>query len=66
MRTYAENQLKNLTPHELIGDSSVHYLIEEGQPTETLTRSAETHDINMVVLGPRGYGPIQKHFVGTM
>lgn len=34
MRTFAQNQLLNLTPHALIGDPSVHYLIEEGSPSD--------------------------------
>ena len=64
MHTFAENQLKNLTPHELIGDSSVHYLVEEGRPADMLTQCAETHDIDMVILGAHGYGPVQQYFVG--
>ncbi len=48
MRTFAENQLKNLTPDALIGDSSVHRLMEEGLPSDLLTRCAETDDIDMV------------------
>jgi nucleotide-binding universal stress UspA family protein len=64
-RTYAENQLKNMTPDSSVGDSSVHYVIEEGTAHDCLVAAAENYDIDMVVLGAHGYGPVQKHFVGT-
>lgn len=64
MRTYAENQLKNLTPHAFINDPSVHYLVEEGSPSQELAKSVEANDVDMVVMGAHGYGPVQKYFVG--
>ena len=65
MRTWAENQLKNLTPDKFFSDSSVHYRVEEGPASEKLAEFAEANDVDMVILGAHGYGPIEKHFVGT-
>jgi len=65
MRTWAKNQLENLTPHQYVTDSSVHRLIDEGSAAEKIAEYAENNNVDMVVLGAHGYGPVQKHFVGT-
>jgi nucleotide-binding universal stress UspA family protein len=65
MRTWAKNQLENLTPHQYLTDSSVHRLLDEGSAAEKIVEYAENYDVDLVVLGAHGYGPVQKHFVGT-
>ena len=65
MRTWAKSQLENLTPHQFVKDASVHWLIEEGPASDKIIECAEDNDVNLVILGAHGYGPVQKHFVGT-
>ena len=65
MQTWAKNQLENLTPHQFVKDASVHWLVEEGPASDKIAESAEAYDVDMVILGAHGYGPVQKHFVGT-
>ena len=66
MRTWANNQLKSLTPHKFIKDRSVHWLVEEEGPvSDKIAECAAALDVNLVILGAHGYGPVEKHFVGT-
>jgi nucleotide-binding universal stress UspA family protein len=65
MRTWAKHQLENLTPHQYVKDASVHRLVEEGPASEKIAECADSYDVDLVVLGAHGYGPVQKHFVGT-
>lgn len=64
-RTWATNQLENLTPHEFVKDPTVHRLIEEGPAGERIPLCAAAHSVDMVILGTHGYGPIQQHFLGS-
>jgi nucleotide-binding universal stress UspA family protein len=65
MRTWAKNQLENLTPYEFVKDQSVHWLVEEGPVSDKIAECAEANDVNIIILGAHGYGPVEKHFVGT-
>ena len=65
MRTWAKNQLENLTPDQFVKDNSVHWLVEEGPVTDKITECADAYDVDLVILGAHGYGPVEKHFVGT-
>jgi nucleotide-binding universal stress UspA family protein len=65
MRTWAKNQLENLTPHEFVKDPSVHWVVEEGPASDKIAECADSYDVDLVILGAHGYGPVQKHFVGT-
>jgi len=65
MRTWAKHQLENLTPHQYVKDASVHWLVEEGLASDKIAECANAYDVDLVVLGAHGYGPVQKHFVGT-
>ncbi|HLH30523.1 MAG TPA: universal stress protein [Terriglobia bacterium] len=65
MRNWARNQLENLTPHQYVSDASVHWLVEEGHASDKIAEFADSYDVDLVVLGAHGYGPVQKHFVGT-
>jgi nucleotide-binding universal stress UspA family protein len=65
MRTWAKNQLVNLTPYPFVKDNSVHWLVEEGPVSDKIAQCADAYDVNLVILGAHGYGPVEKHFVGT-
>jgi nucleotide-binding universal stress UspA family protein len=65
MRTWAKSQLENLTPRSCIEDKSVHVVVAEGPVSDKIAECADAHDVNLIVLGAHGYGPIEKHFVGT-
>jgi nucleotide-binding universal stress UspA family protein len=65
MRTWAKNQLENLTPDQFIKDNSVHRLVEEGPVSDKIAECAGAYDVDLVILGAHGYGPVEKHFVGT-
>jgi hypothetical protein len=43
----------------------VHPLVEEGPVSDKIAECAEAYDVNLVILGAHGYGPVEKHFVGT-
>jgi nucleotide-binding universal stress UspA family protein len=64
MQTWAKVQLENMTPAQWIKDDSVRRLVEEGPVSDKIAESAATHDVNLVILGAHGYGPVEKHFVG--
>jgi nucleotide-binding universal stress UspA family protein len=66
MRTWAKNQLENLTPFQFVKDNSVHWLVEEGPVSDKIAECADAYDVNLVILGAHGYGPVEKHFVGTI
>lgn len=65
MHNWAKVQLENMTPAEFIKDASVRRVVEEGPVSDKIAESAATHDVNLVILGAHGYGPVEKHFVGT-
>jgi nucleotide-binding universal stress UspA family protein len=65
MRTWAKNQLENLTPNQFVKDNSVHWLVEEGPVSDKIAECANAFDVDLVILGAHGYGPVEKHFVGT-
>jgi nucleotide-binding universal stress UspA family protein len=65
MRSWAKNQLENLTPHQYVKDASVHWLVEDGPASDKILATADSYDVDLVVLGAHGYGPVQKHFVGA-
>jgi nucleotide-binding universal stress UspA family protein len=65
MRTWAKTQLGHLTPQSLAKDTSVHRLVEEGPVGDKIAECAEAYDVDLVILGAHGYGPVERHFVGT-
>jgi nucleotide-binding universal stress UspA family protein len=65
MRTWAKNQLENLTPYQFVKDNSVQWLVEEGPVTDKIAECADAYDVNLVIVGAHGYGPVEKYFVGT-
>lgn len=65
MRTWARVQLEHLTPMQYVKDNSVHWLVEEGSVSGKIAECASAYDVNLVILGAHGYGPVERHFVGT-
>jgi nucleotide-binding universal stress UspA family protein len=65
IQTWAKVQLENMTPAQSITDDSVRRLVEEGPVSDKIAEIAAAHDVNLVILGAHGYGPVEKHFVGT-
>jgi nucleotide-binding universal stress UspA family protein len=65
MHDWANVQLQNLTPAQYINDDSVHRLVEKGPVIDTIAETAAAYGVNLIVLGAHGYGPVEKHFVGT-
>jgi len=65
LRNWSKNQLENLTPRQFADDASVHRLIEEGPVSDKIAETAEAYDADLIILGAHGYGPVEKHFVGT-
>jgi nucleotide-binding universal stress UspA family protein len=64
MRSWAKNQLENLTPDQFVKDRSVHRFVEEGPVSDKIAECAEAYDVDLIILGAHGYGPVEKHFVG--
>jgi nucleotide-binding universal stress UspA family protein len=65
VQTWAKVQLENMTPAQWIEDQSVRRLVEEGPVSDKIAESAVTHNVDLVILGAHGYGPVEKHFVGS-
>jgi len=65
MRVWAKNQMQNLIPPESADDNSIHSLVEEGPVSDKIAECAVAYDVDIVILGAHGYGPVEKHFVGS-
>jgi nucleotide-binding universal stress UspA family protein len=39
-------------------DATIHYEAVEGKPADTLAQKARSENVNLIVVGPRGLGPI--------
>ena len=54
-------------PHtrSFVKDNSVQWLVEEGPVSDNIVKCADAYDVDLVILGAHGYGPVEKHFVGT-
>lgn len=65
MRTWAENELENLIPHQFVADSSVRRLVEEGPAPDAIVRVADANDADLIVMGSHGHSAVGKFIVGT-
>jgi nucleotide-binding universal stress UspA family protein len=65
MRVWAKNQLDNLASGQLLNDRSVHRLVAEGPVSDRIVEYANDYDVNLVVVGAHGYGPVEKYFIGS-
>jgi nucleotide-binding universal stress UspA family protein len=65
MRTWADNQLKSLIPHQYLTDSSVRRVVEEGPAPDTIAKVSEENDADLIVMGARSHSAAEKFIVGT-
>jgi len=65
MQNHLKEKLSALIPPEALNWCSPNMVLLEGQPDEELTRYALSHHIDLIVLGARGQGLVEKLFVGS-
>jgi len=65
MQHHLKEKLAALIPPEALNWCSPNMVLLEGQPDEELTRYAVSQDIDLIVLGVRGQGLVEKLFVGS-
>jgi nucleotide-binding universal stress UspA family protein len=65
MRDWARTQLENLIPKLPAEVGSIRPLVEQGPISDTIAACARDSDADLVILGAHGYGPVERHFVGT-
>jgi nucleotide-binding universal stress UspA family protein len=39
--------------------------VEEGPASDKIVETADAYDVDLIVLGAHGYGPVEKYYVGT-
>jgi nucleotide-binding universal stress UspA family protein len=64
-RKWAEMQALNVIPTEFISDESVHVRVELGPTSECILNAAKQIAPTMIVMGAKGYGPVENYFYGT-
>ena len=64
-RKWAKLQAQNVIPDEFISDESVHVRVELGPTSDCILNAAEQIEPTMIVMGAKGYGPVEQHFYGT-
>lgn len=47
------------------GDPSVRYLVEEGEPVDTISRVAREQHCDLIVVGTHGWGPWHRLLLGS-
>ena len=65
LRNRLEQKLRELVPEEARHWCTPETALLEGNPYEELTRYAESHSIDMIVLGVRGHGLVKTLLVGS-
>ncbi len=65
LETRLQEKLLEQLPQEALHWCKPEISILEGLPDQELTRYAETHNIDLIVLGVRGYSLVEKFFVGS-
>jgi len=65
MRDHLKEALAALLPPEALNWCSPNMVLLEGQPDVELTRYAASQHIDLIVLGVRGQGVVEKLFVGS-
>jgi len=65
MQDQLNQRLKDLVSDESCNWCTLNTAVLAGQPYEALTAYAEEHDIDLIVLGVRGRGLVEKLFVGS-
>ena len=64
-RKWAKLQAQNVIPDEFISDESVHVRVELGPTSDCILDAAKQIEPTMIVMGAKGYGPVEQHFYGT-
>ena len=65
IRDYLQSRLDALVPQEARNWCQPVTALHEGQPYNRLLQYAETHDVDLIVLGTRGHGLIGTMFIGS-
>lgn len=65
LRNHLKEKLAGLIPKDALNWCSHDVILLDGQPDEELTRYAESHNIDLIVLGVRGQRLVEKLFVGS-
>ena len=64
-RQWADIQARNVIPEEFISDDSVHVRVELGPTSDCILNAAKQIEPTMIVMGAKGYSPVERHFYGT-
>ena len=64
-RKWAKMQALNVIPTEFISDESVHVRVELGPTSECILNAAKQIAPTIIVMGAKGYGPVENYFYGT-
>jgi nucleotide-binding universal stress UspA family protein len=65
MRTWATNQLINLTPDEFIDDPTLVRIVENGSPSDKIAEVASEIGADVTILGTHEYGKVRETLLGT-
>jgi nucleotide-binding universal stress UspA family protein len=65
MRTWATNQLLNLTPDEFVSDPKVVRLVEFGSASDRIADVAEEIGADITIVGTHEYGAVRQRLMGS-
>jgi nucleotide-binding universal stress UspA family protein/enoyl-CoA hydratase/carnithine racemase len=65
IRPQLNQKLENMVSDESCNWCTLKTTVLTGQPHKALTAHAEKHDMDIIVLGVRGHGLVEKFFVGS-
>ena len=65
IREFLQNKIDSLVPEDARHWCRPVTFLDEGQPYSQLLRYAESHQIDLIVLGVRGHGLIDTMFIGS-
>ncbi len=60
-----DDKLERMVPDDARNWCDLKIGLREGKPDEELTRYADIHDVDLIVLGVRGHGLVETLFVGS-
>ena len=65
-RKWAKMQALNVIPTEFISDESVHVRVELGPTSECILKRGEQIAPTIIVMGAKGYGPVENYFTAPL
>jgi nucleotide-binding universal stress UspA family protein len=65
LENHLNEKLANLVPEEIHNWCALKTTLLNGHPYKELTKYAELHDIDLIVLGVRGHGLVETLFLGS-